>query len=47
MTTYEGGWWEGGVKRAVDEFFERNRIQVVEIRNGQFVLRKDAAPGGA
>jgi hypothetical protein len=36
----EGGWWRGGVKRAVDEFFQEKPIQSLTVRNRQFVLRK-------
>jgi hypothetical protein len=34
-------WWEDGVTRAVDEFVANNRVTVVEIRNGQFILQKN------
>ena len=34
------GWWETGVIRAVDEFVKSNPVELVEIRNEQFVLRK-------
>lgn len=34
------GWWRDGVRRAVDEFIEGRVVQLVDIRNGQFVLRK-------
>jgi hypothetical protein len=36
----DGGWWGGGVKTAVDEFSKNQAIQLVEIRNRQFILRK-------
>jgi len=36
----DGGWWKGGVKKAVDEFSRKPGIQLVEIRHRQFVLRK-------
>lgn len=36
----EGGWWEGGVKRAVDEFLIDAPVEAVLIRDGQFILRK-------
>ncbi len=36
----EGGWWDGGVKRAVDEFAERHDVELLELRNGQYVFRK-------
>lgn len=37
----DGGWWEGGVKKAVDEFAKNQAVQLVEIRNGQFIFRKN------
>lgn len=36
----EGGWWKGGVKRAVDEFARREDVHLVEVRNSQFVFQK-------
>jgi hypothetical protein len=36
----EGGWWEGGVKKAVDEYATAEQAQLIEIRNGQFIVRK-------
>jgi len=36
-----GGWWHGGVKKAVDEFVQKNPVQLVTISNGKFVCRKD------
>ena len=36
----EGGWWEGGVKRAVDEFAGIAPVRQVEIRNGQYVFER-------
>ena len=36
----EGGWWEGGVKRAVDEFAGTAPVRQVEIRNGQYVFER-------
>ena len=38
----EGGWWEGGVKKAVDEFAKAPAAQLVEIRHGQFIFRRRA-----
>ena len=35
-----GGWWQDGVKRAVDEFMREKPVQLVEIRNGQFIIKK-------
>lgn len=37
----EGGWWAGGVKKAVDEFADRKLARLVEIRHGQFIFRKE------
>ena len=37
---HEGGWWEGGVKKAVDEFARRNDVELLAARNGQFAFRK-------
>jgi methyltransferase family protein len=39
-----GGWWQGGVQKAVDEFVERAGVEVVALQNTQFVLRKDVRP---
>ncbi len=36
----EEGWWKGGVKKAVDEMIETQNVKLVEIRNGQFILKK-------
>jgi len=36
----EGGWWAGGVKRAVDEFVRTAGVEVVNICGGQFLLRR-------
>jgi len=36
----EGGWWQEGVVRAVDEFAGRARVQVILKRNRQFVLQR-------
>lgn len=36
----DGGWWQGGVKKAVDAFVQNQPVQLVAIRDGQFVLRK-------
>jgi hypothetical protein len=35
-----GGWWDGGVKRAVDEFWQTRGLQPAQIRNQQFILRR-------
>ena len=34
----DGNWWEGGVKKAVDELANTERLQLSVIKNGQFVL---------
>lgn len=36
----EGGWWNGGVKKAVDEFVKTQLAELIEIRDGQYILRK-------
>lgn len=36
----EGGWWQGGVKKAVDEFVEQGQVAVVSIKGSQFILQK-------
>jgi hypothetical protein len=33
------GWWEGGVERAVDEFCRSQRVELIAIRNNQFILK--------
>jgi len=33
------GWWEGGVERAVDEFCRSQPVELIEIRNNQFILK--------
>ena len=38
----DGGWWQGGVKKAVDEFVKKAVADLIEIRHGQFVFRKRA-----
>jgi predicted acyl esterase len=37
-----GGWWKGGVKKAVDEFAKNKAVTLVELRNRQFIFRKVA-----
>src|ERR1700722_8275794 len=37
------GWWEGGVKKAVDEFVRSKSVQLASTDDGQFVLRKELA----
>ncbi len=36
----EGQWWEGGVKRAVDEYVAARSAEVLALRNGQFAIRR-------
>jgi predicted O-methyltransferase YrrM len=36
----DGGWWKGGVKKAVDEFARKKAVSLAEIRNRQFIFRK-------
>lgn len=36
----EGGWWQGGVKRAVDELASSGVARLVLVRNGQYVFEK-------
>lgn len=35
-----GGWWHGGVKRAVDEFVTSYPVQLVAIRRRQFMMKR-------
>lgn len=39
----EGGWWEGGVKRAVDELAAQGAAQLVLVENGQYVFKRPGA----
>jgi hypothetical protein len=34
------GWWQGGVKRAVDELVASGAVKLVDILDGQFVVQK-------
>lgn len=36
------GWWEGGVKKAVDEFAENESVRLVALRNSQFLFLRKA-----
>ena len=36
----EGNWWEGGVKKAVDEFIQQHPVKLLALQNAQFVLQK-------
>jgi hypothetical protein len=40
----EGGWWEGGVKKAVDEFMAAGVARFVDCTNGQYVFERTKAP---
>jgi hypothetical protein len=37
-----GGWWEGGVQRAVDEFSALGKCKALAIPGRQFILQKTA-----
>lgn len=39
----EGGWWQGGVKRAVDELAAAGTAALLLLRNGQYVFEKPPA----
>jgi hypothetical protein len=39
----DGGWWQGGVKRAVDEFVQTHQVRLVTVRSDQFVIQRDEA----
>ena len=36
----EGGWWQGGVKKAVDEFVALGLVQVIQIHQKQYIVQK-------
>ena len=36
----EGGWWQGGVKKAVDEFVAQGLGELVQIHQKQYIVRK-------
>ena len=36
----EGGWWQGGVKQAVDEFVAEGLAELIQIHQKQYILRK-------
>ncbi len=40
----DGGWWDGGVKRAVDEFAGNAFVELIHLDTGQFAFRKVSAP---
>ena len=35
-----GGWWQGGVKKAVDEFWQAHGLRPAHVQNQQFILRR-------
>ncbi len=37
---FQGGWWNGGVVKAVNEFVINYNLHVVLIQNGQYILQK-------
>lgn len=37
---FEGGWWQGGVKKAVDEFLTNKKVELIKIDKRQYVLKK-------
>lgn len=39
----EGGWWLGGVKKAVDEFIQQKQVRLVMTQDRQFVLQNKRA----
>lgn len=36
----DGGWWDGGAKKAVDEFKRNPEVDLIELQNHQYVFRK-------
>ena len=36
----EGGWWQGGVKKAVDEFVSQGLVKLIQIDQKQYIVRK-------
>jgi hypothetical protein len=37
----DGGWWHGGVKKAVDEFVAQGFGELIQIHQKQYILRKE------
>jgi hypothetical protein len=37
---HDGAWWQGGVKKAVDEFIAQKKSKVLSLENGQFILQR-------
>jgi len=42
---HDGGWWAGGLKKAVNEFVRAYPVNVVRLKYEQFVLRKARGHG--
>jgi Methyltransferase domain len=42
----EGGWWDGGVKKAVDEFVASGAARLAHCNHGQYVFERSAASPG-
>jgi hypothetical protein len=42
----DGGWWDGGVKKAVDEFVAAGAARLLDCRNGQYVFERSLTPTG-
>ena len=42
----EGGWWDGGVKKAVDEFVASGAARLVQCDNGQYVFERSVTQTG-
>jgi hypothetical protein len=36
----EGGWWQGGVKKAVDEFVSQGHGTLIQIHQKQYIVQK-------
>jgi hypothetical protein len=36
----DGGWWQGGVKKAVKEFVKTHKVKLIQVRHSQFILQK-------
>lgn len=34
------GWWQGGVKKAVDEFLTTGKVKLIKLKKNQFILQK-------
>ena len=40
----EGGWWDGGVRKAVDEFVAAGAARLLHCNNGQYVFERMPTP---